>query len=141
MAVSALALFCEDIREEQTGVNTLVGILPDNVRFTTLPSAFPKLGIYLRIRIPVTDAPPTMIAIRLRAPETADIELSTLDSALIQKAMREALDSGASHGGLISQATIVGFEVKKPVRINVIVSIDGQDTIAGTLNLSQVPSS
>ncbi|HWK97361.1 MAG TPA: hypothetical protein VNR39_18235 [Pseudolabrys sp.] len=52
-AVSASALFCEDIRREATGRETLIGVLPDTYNVKSLPMRMRRLAIYARIRIDV----------------------------------------------------------------------------------------
>ena len=49
--ITAIALFCEDIREEQQGTSTIIGVLPDNLSVGPGPGFLPKLAIYLRIQI------------------------------------------------------------------------------------------
>jgi hypothetical protein len=51
--VSACALFCEDVRQEKTGGETLVGVMRDNLAMSSLPGVLPKLGIYIRMNIPL----------------------------------------------------------------------------------------
>src|SRR5215208_8095167 len=63
--VSAVAIFCEDIREEQSGQNTIVGTLPDNLVVQAPPTGTPstasavmgKLAVYLRINFDIDDKP------------------------------------------------------------------------------------
>ena len=51
MKFSAIALFCEDIREEKSGQYAIAGILPDRLNVKRLPTVLPKLGIYLRFHL------------------------------------------------------------------------------------------
>ena len=44
-------ILCEDIRDERSGTETLVGVLPDNVAIRGPRGVMPKLAVYLRIQI------------------------------------------------------------------------------------------
>src|SRR5689334_701395 len=49
---SAIGFFCEDIRQEVNNVDTLIGVMPDNVAIgKNVPGMIPKLGIYVRVHI------------------------------------------------------------------------------------------
>lgn len=50
--ISGFALFCEDIREEAKGTETLVGILPASLSVSSMPLNFLKLCVYARLKIP-----------------------------------------------------------------------------------------
>jgi hypothetical protein len=50
--ISGFALFCEDIREESKGTETLVGILPASLSVSPMPLNFIKLCVYARLKIP-----------------------------------------------------------------------------------------
>jgi hypothetical protein len=45
---SVTALFCEDIRPETSGQETLVGLLGDGIEVNSLPAMIPKLSFYIR---------------------------------------------------------------------------------------------
>lgn len=47
--VSALALFCEDIRRESTGKETLIGVMSDVLR-VNLPGKIRRLVVYYRMK-------------------------------------------------------------------------------------------
>lgn len=48
--VSAVALFCEDVRREASGKQTLIGVFADLVRITEMPGEIRRLSVYYRIR-------------------------------------------------------------------------------------------
>src|SRR5271155_1448575 len=99
--VTCIALFCEDIREEQNGVFTLIGIIPDNVNVAAIPvgasgqlqpdsniKMLTKLCIFIRINFD-PDYDLCEAKIRLVPPEGTPIELGKIDSTTIYKARVE----------------------------------------------------
>lgn len=49
--ISGFALFCEDIRDESQGTDTLVGVLAGGISVSNLPFQIHKLGIYVRVQV------------------------------------------------------------------------------------------
>jgi hypothetical protein len=76
---SAVCIFCEDIREEKSGQDTIVGTLPDNLLINPPPpklqdakALMPKLGMYLRINLLADqDQPKAVSAKVLNTDETS----------------------------------------------------------------------
>src|SRR4051794_5934383 len=99
---SAIALFCEDIREEKTGQDTLIGILPDNVRVPSFPGAMPKVCVYLRINLP-RDTAIRRAKSRLDLPDGTSFAMANLDEVLDQ-AKQGATTHDTPYLGLISKA-------------------------------------
>src|SRR5262245_31880489 len=115
--LSAVALFCEDIREEKAGTYTIIGIFSDNISVPGLPFAFAKLGIYARLTFPVSDAP-SPIALRLVEADGKEVPLTVFGEDIIETARKQSIEKGAVNGGLIATALIVGFGVRQAGRMN-----------------------
>jgi hypothetical protein len=131
----AISLFCQDIREEKAGTVSIVGIFPDNISVAQVPFTFPKIAIYGRLSFLVTDEPPKEISLRLAQADNTEIPLSVFDAEIIQRARAESQAKGGAKAGLIATAILVSFPVKQAGRINVMVKIDGEESICGTLNV------
>src|SRR5262245_1416449 len=82
MNFSVIALFCEDIREEKSGQDTIIGILPDALNVPQFPGALPKLGIYVRFHLNA-ESEFRSIRTRLRIPGANDLPLATVDESLL----------------------------------------------------------
>src|SRR5262245_51551583 len=49
--IQAMALFCEDIRREAQGRDTLIGVFSDSLRVRSFPGALRRVQVYVRIRL------------------------------------------------------------------------------------------
>lgn len=133
--LSAVALFCDDVREEKAGTTTVVGILPDNVSVKSVPVSFPKLGLYVRINFPTAAEPPQNLSIRLTVRGSPDHVLTEIDSKLIDDARRQSREKGATLAGLVTFAVMSPFQVKEAQRIDAKIKIGDEELVCGTLNV------
>jgi hypothetical protein len=133
MSVIAVALFCEDIREEKSGQDTLVGTLPDNVNIRRIPGAMPKLAVYIRILVPVNDAPKRMSVVATM-PDGDTVQLGTLDE-LIEPAISESRKRDMPFGGIAARAVVANLVFKKAGKFIVELDVDGKKQICGMLNI------
>src|SRR3954452_971566 len=95
--VSVVAFFCEDIREEKSGQDIIIGVFPDNLNLTPSgPSegagttVITKLGLYVRLHFDVNDTPPRQISARLVNADGTDIQLPGWTPEIIKKAFSDA---------------------------------------------------
>ena len=133
--VSVICLFCEDIRQEQNGINTLVGILPDNMAFTKLPAILPKLGIYVRINIDPFVDPDTM-TLSLSVPGIDDhIPIAEIEPSLLEKTRKDAQATGSPIAGIISRVVFSPFNIPQEGRIRALATIRGEPVTCGSLNI------
>ena len=140
MPNSIVALFSEDIRFEQNGQHTLVGVLPDNVAMPKAPGALPKLGIFVRVQVE-TQASLPEIALNLKNTDGAEIELSGWEMGIIEGAKTDAERSKMPIYGLLLTAVISPFRVPQFGQLILSANIDGVDYIAGALNFMPAASS
>lgn len=132
---SAVALFCEDIREEVSGMSTLIGIYPDNVHVGALPFIFPKLSVFMRLNMTISSAPPNNVEYWLTSPDQIPFPRSVIDKEIIKRAYKEAREKGGTNAGTISKATMNLLQIRSEGRLNLMVSVDGLEIVAGTLNV------
>lgn len=130
---SAIGLFCEDIREEKSGQDTLVGILPDNVDVPSVPGVIPKIGLYVRVHIYETGKP-QKIRIRLKMPGGEETELANLDN-LIDKSKKEAAENAIPYAGIISKSVISPFKLTSIGKVEAILEVDDEEFTCGALNI------
>lgn len=128
-----IGLFCEDIREEKSGQDTLIGVLPDNLNIPNVPAIMPKLGIYIRVQLE-RNANPQTLKIKLRVPGAADMPMTKLDN-LISQAKTEAETHGLPFAGLVARGVISPFPIHALGSIEAIVEVDGAEYVCGVLNL------
>ncbi len=132
---SAIALFCEDIREEKSGVDSLMGVLPDNINVGNLPGMLVKLCVYFRIQLDVDVNPKTMKA-RIKLPGAAPIEIATFDD-LIETSKQHAEAIGLPFAGMIAKAIFTPLAIDQLGKIEAFIEVDGTEYICGALNLVQ----
>jgi hypothetical protein len=141
LPVTAMALFCEDIREEKGDVVTLVGILPDTLNLETADGAtietgqtqkfLSKLCLYVRINFD-PDFPLKVPRIRLVLPKDEILSVGEIGSDVIEKAKSEAAAKGHLLAGVISRAVLIGFRPPEGTA-KVEVEINGETYLAGAL--------
>jgi hypothetical protein len=142
--VSAVAVFCEDIRQEQSGSDIIIGILPDTLNAVTehtpgLP-IFGKFGIYLRVHLDASLPPPKDISARLvLLPANVEVPLPGWDSKVIEAAFEGSRANDLPLVGLLLKAVSSPFPLREAGKIVAKVKVDGADYIAGQLNVAFVP--
>jgi hypothetical protein len=131
---TVIALFCEDIREERSGQDTLIGIMPDNINVDRYPSVAPKLGVYIRAHLD-PDNPPSQIVAKFKTP-WAESEVGRAEKQLIELAAEQAKQRGIPLAGVILKAIIAPFQLKQHGLALLTISIDGgEDMPCAVLNL------
>ena len=133
-------LFCDDLREEKSGMDTLVGVHPDNINVPSFPFSFPKIAIYTRINLDAADSPGD-ISIVISVPNEDDVLLSTLDTEMITNAQTKSKKDGSAMVGLISKAIAANFTVPAPGQVKITVKIKGKKYVGGVLNVKLIPES
>lgn len=146
LSVSAMALFCEDIREEKGDTVTLVGLLPDTVTIEQPTSnggaeqttkLISKLCVYVRVNFdPDMRLEPPKIWLVM--PDGERLGMGSVTPEIIQKAQSESKAKGNLLAGIVSRVIMAGF---RPLNGSVKVEVDvGDETIlagALTFNLAQ----
>jgi hypothetical protein len=135
---SAVGLFCEDIREEKTGQDTLVGILPDNMT-VQVGAIIPKLCLYVRIHIdPGTELSP--VSLRVLAPNDDLLGTNEFGADLVRETREKALAKAAPITGLISKLIWLGFRIREPGRLRALLRVGDEEILCGALNLQITPA-
>lgn len=138
--ISAIALFCFDAREEKGGTETLVGILPDNVNIPSFPGSFVQMTVYFRVQMSVTYRPVEII-MRVVLPDGSELNRYKIDQDRLEKTRERAAKDENLYMGLITRFTVAPLRIDKPGRIEALLSIDGTDIVAGSLNCQLQPPS
>ena len=137
---SAMALFCEDIREEQSGVHTLIGIYPDNINVRRLPLMLSKFCIYVRVSIGVNEQV-DKVQILTELPGQAPELVSTTELEEIEEAKRVVASKGSPTITMISKIVATPFIVSTTGRLNVTVKMKRQEYLAAFININELPQS
>lgn len=139
--LSAIAIFCEDIREEKQGTSTLVGVFSDNINVPAFPFAIPKLAIFLRINFPTAGRSPSEITVSMTQFDRDEEAFTIIGSELIEKSKLDAIRNNAAITGMVTKAVIANYGVERPGRVTLRISNAEVDFICGSLNFGQKPIS
>ena len=132
--VRGLALFCEDIREEVSGQNTLVGVMADNMAVPSTPVMLARLGIYTRVYFDISDQPEAVSAI-VEMPSGDRFELGGASADLVKASFDTAKSNNVKVAGIILKGIFSPLPILGLGTINAIISIEGRQHILGILNV------
>lgn len=131
--ISVVGLFCEDIRQESAGSDTIIGILPDNLHVTQA-GILPRLALYIRIHLdPATDPGP--IKSRVVSPNGEVVTESEIDPNLVRATREKALSQGSPLAGLISRLTWSNFPARESGRVRALITAGGKEFVCAHLNI------
>lgn len=131
--ISAIALFCDDIREEKSGAHSIIGIMGDNIIVPGFPGAVPKLGIYIRLHLSV-EFKPCKFAVSLIYPNGDRLQVNEIEQALVRKTLKDAKLTKTNIAGIYSQLVAAPFPVSQEGRIAVEISWNQSSMMIGGLN-------
>lgn len=131
--ISVVAVFCSDVRTEKGGTETIVGVYPDRVNLPQIPGAFAQMAIYVRMHLRTTYRP-VEITTRIVLPDGSELERSSMAQSLMEQTRQKAIERGAPLMGLIAKFQVAPLRITQEGRILAIVSVDGEDIIAGALH-------
>lgn len=142
MTIHVTGLFCEDIREEKSGQASIIGILPDNIQLPTPPDSMkkpagvllPKLGLYIRVRVPMDGALSPM-RVSLVLPNGENRQLGEIEADLIEKSRNEARANGIPIAVIIFSALIQGFQLAQTGLIVAVLESEGIQYQLAVLNV------
>jgi hypothetical protein len=137
--ISAVGVFCEDIREEAANKHSLVGILPDNINAPALPSVLPKLGVYVRVIADVSWKP-APIALHLRPPDGTTHQLGAFPMEGIAEELARAKAGKSPFVTFVFQAVAAPFPLLSEGRIFLVVTVGKREFRCGMLNVQLVAS-
>lgn len=138
--LSAIALFCEDAREEQGGLFSLIGVMPDNIEVPEIPGLIPKLAIYVRVNLEVGYNPRSLM-LWLQGPNEVKHELTEFEADMIEKTRQQASADNNTIAGLQARAVSAPFPVFEEGRVQVILDVDGAEQVIGSVNFKKTEAS
>jgi hypothetical protein len=136
---NVIGLFCDDIREEKSGQDTIIGIMPDHVNVPSFPGVFAKLGVYVRIHLSST-ADVSAITAALHFPTGEKMALAGFDRDFIERQKQQNPAGQNPIVGLISKALAAPLLIREAGRLRIVVTFDGEEEVCGTLNVQAAPS-
>jgi hypothetical protein len=140
-SIRAFALFCDSVRDEVGGTQSIIGIFPDNIEIGHVPVGLPKLSVYVRVLVDVDVLNPGPLSIWIVFPNGEERELHTHDRQLVVNSLADAKTLGAPFTGFISHATMPQFPIMQFGRVRVVLRTEAEEFVCGTLNFKERPSS
>jgi hypothetical protein len=129
---AAITMFCNDVREEISGSQTIVGLLPDNIGVPIFPGGIDKIVILTRITLDVNEPPPKLATYILTQNGTrlADNEI---DSSMLAEAIAEAKSEGNLMATVNVKIEMRNIPFSEPGRLEAHLIVEGNDYLTGSL--------
>jgi hypothetical protein len=130
-------------REERSGQDTIIGVLPDRINVTSMPGMLPKLCLYVRVHISPPDADVGPVSAKMIMPDGQVLIANKMEDDKIAQSKSRAAQDGSPYMGLILRFVVAPLAITKPGRILAEVEIGEHKEICGALhiNLLSPPSS
>jgi hypothetical protein len=140
--ITAFAIFCEDIRRESTGKNTLIGAMSDTIGVEKFPTTFRRLAVYFRIRLEVEGEYTKPISVELEIPEAdGEIISQSMDRVppeMIERSLKRAKERGLPfatlNGRMLVQEPV---KIRAPRKILAILKYGKRREVCGFLNVAE----
>lgn len=134
--LTASALFCEIIRSEQSGQDTLIGVFPDNINIS-IPGVMTGLAVYARISFePIGPTFPLSVIVTFTNGETVTNDVET---TIIQKAQQDAELAGHPLATVISRMQFLNLPINATGRMTVSAHIGERACTLAALNFREIP--
>jgi hypothetical protein len=132
MGVRIVGFFCEDIRQETAGSESIIGVLPDNM---TVPlGAIPKLAVYIRIYIDLDEMPQTVF-LSLRLPWGDPIQIGEAPDTIFEEARTGARANNLPAAGITMRAILSPFPVAAYGLLTAVATVAGTEHICAMMNI------
>jgi hypothetical protein len=139
LPVSIVGVFCEDIREEKSGQDTLIGLLPDNLNVAALPGflqggtpIFPKLGLYVRAHL---EKKPKTISVTLFNTDGSVVISGGWESHMLDRAFNDAKQNQLPLVGLIQKIVVSPLPLPRSGKILAVATVNDVEHIVAALNV------
>ena len=130
----AVGVFCDDVRPENEGRMSVMGIMPDNADVPGFPFLLLRLGAYVRVHVlPTSNI--NQIEVVIRFPTGQEQTLGTFDAVQIEKSKAEAKESGANWCGFITAAVAGNVTIPESGILRLVAKVGNEESICGSLNL------
>lgn len=135
MAISAIALFCDDVRHEMGGQRSLIGVYESRLLGESYPFDIPELFVVTILRCPASDTP-DQLAVTIHMPGVEEETFPVPETTLAELRRPDQTNEDAGQLRTLElHRRFTHLTVSHPVTISVTVQADDQEIPAGTLTL------
>lgn len=136
MAISAIALFCDDVRQELGGQRSLIGLYESGLRGETYPFDIPELFSVTILRFPVSETP-NQIAVTIHTPGAEDQTVNVPETTLAELREPDQREEDVMQLRTLElHRRLRHLTVSGPLTISVTVQADEHEFLAGALTLA-----
>jgi hypothetical protein len=141
--ISAFAFFCEDVRREASGKETLIGVMADVMLFQTFPAHVRRMQVYYRIRFDVGKKYDQIIIPTLELDGKTVDAASPSDPLPVEMIQENIVRAEKRRQPFVTAAGRVRlnepFAVRAPGQILANLNIGGDKMLCGALTFIQRP--
>lgn len=131
---SAFVIFSDDIREEIESKFSIIGAISDVLYVSQLPAALPKMGIVVRVNMPV-DFKAKKCAVKILEIDGSQNIIGAFDEGDIERARQQSRKADLPMLGFIIRAVASPYSIPKQGLVRVLVEIDDSELVAGALRI------
>lgn len=140
--VTAFALFCDDVRRERSGKDTLIGVMSDTLTVPHFPGRPKRLAVYFRVRLETGKQYSDPIQIELEVPGVEIRADKTghpgpIPTDIIERALKSATERGSPYASILGKMDFDELPLfPEPVTLKALLRVGGQTQICGILNIA-----
>src|SRR5437868_4830596 len=138
MAYSAVGWFCDDVREEKSNRETIIGIYADSVSVSSFPGAFKRMVIYVRIHADI-DQEINQLRLFLRVPGVDEDELANFDLHGLEAGRERARQRNMPFVDMVTQVTVEPLTVPSEGLVEATLQVNEERTLVAALLVRQRP--
>ncbi|UGY15087.1 hypothetical protein HAP48_0042275 [Bradyrhizobium septentrionale] len=138
IAPVCFALFCEDIRREGNGRDTIIGVMPAAIRVSKFPGALRRFSVYYRIRLPLDHDPSERIFINLDADGVSDVQIvdeDGLSAESLERLIARTKRQKAPHVEINARLRLDDFPLIGAGQIRAVAIVGEQKLVGGFINV------
>ena len=134
--ISIICLICEDIREEKSGGQTLVGLMPSVFNVQEMPFDT-RVALYVRANFDPHDMVVHKIMLYAKFDDER-FELGEIPTKIIETATSDARQAGLPLAGVATRIQLGQLRFEKTMHFRVFANIDGNEKLIAAMNVQNI---
>lgn len=133
-----VALFCEDVRVEASGQETLIGIFGDNLAVTQVPGLMSKMSIYIRCNF-ASDFDLKTLSHKFISPSGSVLHEIPIGQKMITDAIEQVRVENSPMLGIKISAIFAPFAINEYGRHSLLSYVNEEEYLTGFANITASP--